>query len=973
MTDARATFQRVDAIVDAALDRDSAERPAFVDAATEGEPAVRAAAHALLRAMRQADAAGDFLAAPIAPDPLQARLQRALDGTYRLRGRIGAGGMARVYLADDLRHGRPVAIKVMATHDIGPDAAAAARFLDEIAVMARLQHPHLLPLFDSGSADGVPYLVMPYVAGETLRDRLTREGPLPVDEAVRLARAIAGALEHAHGAGVVHRDLKPENVLLRDHEPLVADFGIALAVAADARRTRSGMLVGTPQYMAPEQAGGDGPVDARADVYALGAVLYEMLTGDPPHVAGTVQGVLARVRAARPTPARLLRAAVPVPLSDTIDRALATDPADRFPTAAAFSAALTGALALPARPHRARIPLRRVGRAGMAVAACIAAVAVGGGVRAWRGASDASAATAPAEAARFVVAPLREAAIGREPTLTPDGASLVYAGAAESGRQLYVRPVRALAAHALPQTAGALNAVVSPDGRSVAYVTTDDQLVRIPIEGGAPTVLGGVFRYSDLTWAGDDRLVVDSYGQGGLSWIPAAGGAARPLTRLVSGPGTTGPTESGHGSPFALPDGRTVVFMIWHDITGPGTSPGELAVVTLDPARPGAGVHVPLGVHARRAVGWVDGWLLYLSVDGARILAQRLDLDPHDGGTTAPRLRGPAIPVLEHPDGGIDIATLARDGTLLYTRARTVNAPVLVDTAGQATPALGARAGYFMNPRLSPDGRRLSAQVADAGGNDAWVYELATGTAMRLTRVGGSLSPSWTPDGTALVYYSPQGGRDAIWRVAADGRSAPERIAEVRGAFAPSVTPDGREVLFQRTIGGLWGIWTVPLVAGPDGARVPRPIVVGRSSACMPALSPDGRWLAYAANGSGRYEVYVRPYPGPGADVQVSRDGGSEPAWAADGRRLFFRGDRRLYVGEVSTTSAPTLTVREPRVLFVDAFDGDMPMPHRNYDVAHDGRHFVMIGAHPGSAPETVVVLRWLDELRARLARAGGS
>ncbi|GJG89321.1 hypothetical protein tb265_45020 [Gemmatimonadetes bacterium T265] len=376
----RAHFRRVDALLDAALDRDPADRAAFVDALAADDPAVGAEVRALLRADAEA---GAFLDGPALADPLQARLQRALAGRYSLRGRIGSGGMARVYLADDVRHGRRVAIKAVGlpAHGGGDGsdvtaggATPAARFLAEVRVMARLQHPHLLPLFDSGEADGVPYLVMPYVEGGTLRRRLAAEGPLPVAEAVRLTQAVAGALAHAHAAGVVHRDLKPENILLRDGEPLVADFGIAAALAGDAtgeavadaeRLTRTGVVVGTPSYMSPEQSAGERHLDARSDVYALGTMLYEMLAGEPPFRGPSARAVIARRLSEAPPSVRARRPDVPEELDAVVLRALAPEPADRFASAAAFARALD-ALTAPSS-----------GSAPMGAAAVTTAAAVG--------------------------------------------------------------------------------------------------------------------------------------------------------------------------------------------------------------------------------------------------------------------------------------------------------------------------------------------------------------------------------------------------------------------------------------------------------------------------------------------------------------------------------------------------------------------------------------------------------------------
>lgn len=551
-------------------------------------------------------------------------------------------------------------------------------------------------------------------------------------------------------------------------------------------------------------------------------------------------------------------------------------------------------------------------------------------------------------ATRFVVAPIRDAAVGRFPTLTPDGERLVYPGSAATGRRLFVRPVAELGAQPIAGTEGALSVFVSPDGKWAGFFTSDDRLKKVAVGGGPVTVLAPVFRYSAGSWAAGDRIVLSSEGQRGLRWIPAAGGAYRHLTALDAARG-----ETRHGSPLVLDDGHTVVFTAERHRHGPVPSQGELAVAVLDPNRPGPAPHALLGVHGRRAVGVVDGWLLYITAEGDALMAVRLDLARR-------RAEGTPLAVLEHPDGGIDAVALARNGTLLYTRRSDANAPVLVDAGGRARPMFDSASGYFMNPRYSPDGRRLVIQGTSPQGTDVWVYDVASQTRTRLTTQGSAIGPTWTSDGKRVVYLSSEGGRTALLSQPADGSAPPERVAVGEGLFAAEA--GAGVLLFQRHAGDGWGIWS----AGAGG--VPRPVVVEPFDAFMPALSPDGHWLAYAANASGRHEIYVRPFPGPGAAVQVSRGGGTEPAWSRDGRRLFFRGDRRMHSASIATS--PSLSVGARETLFTESFDGDTPMPHRNYDVAPNGREFVMIAATPDVVPETVVVLGWLGELRARLEGA---
>ncbi len=958
---ARERYERVIVLFDAAVELTTTERDAFVANAVAHDAAVGAELEAMLRARAQL---GGFLEATAVSDRVRDILQTALGERYIIRDRIASGGMASVYRADDSRHARVVAIKVLAGI-AASDAftnATPQRFLDEIRVTAALQHVNVMPLFDSGEAAGLLYFVMPYITGETLRQRLRRTGPLPVEEAVALAGGVVNALEHAHAKGIVHRDLKPENILLRDGQPLVCDFGIALATAEleSVRHTQTGVIIGTPQYMSPEQAVGAAVIDARTDVYALGAIVYEMLTGDPPHVASTSQGVLAKVLAEQPTDVHLLRPSVPEGISLAITRALAKRPADRWATARAFQDALhtptlaahTPVVPTPALSHRgesinaaASTRARQVTALGLTALAALSVVV-------WVFVSKSR---EPDESApttvRFVVTPISDAAIGRAPTMTPDGSAIVYAGSAASDRRIFVRQVNDLAARPLIGTHGALDTFVSPDGKTIAFITSDDRLARIGIDGGGLRDLGGAFRYSNGSFLNDSVLILDSFGQEGLTWRSISGGPTHALTQL-----DTLRHDSVHLRPFSLGDGRTFVFTVARGRSGPGAQDGELALARVDPAAPGPVAYTPLGIDAQMAFAYHDGWLLYIRRDVRALMAVRLDL-------AGSRIVGQPVVVLEQEGGGIDVARLASNGTLLYSRrVMPQNAPVFVDSMGASTPLVPGLSGAFMNPRVSPDGRRVVVQRASAEGTDAWVYDISSGAQSRVTRSGAVLGPAWGPDGRWLVYGSTVDGRDALWRIPVDGSGRPELLTAASGLFAASPTRQPNLLLFQRRVNGVWSIWRAPM----SGELEPQVVVTGAYDAFMPSLSPDGQWLIYAGSESGRYEVYLKPFPGPSEAIQVSLDGGTEPAWSADGRRIYFRGDRKLMYAEVSRGASATITRR--RMLFADTFDGDMPMPHRNYDVMPDGRRFVMIAATGDAAPETIVVLNWIQELRTRVS-----
>ena len=585
----------VDAILQAALARDAARRDAYVADACGDDAALRREVASLLAAH---DVAADFLERPAAaalgaataPASTADRLTQALAGRYAIGHEIGRGGMATVYLAHDLRHGRRVAVKVL--HEELAAAVGAERFLAEIRVTASLQHPHVLPLFDSGSAGALLWYVMPFVEGETLRARLAREARLPVGEAVRLAREVADALDHAHRRGVVHRDVKPENVLLQGGHALVADFGIALALehAGGERITRTGLALGTPHYMAPEQAAGERLLDARADVYALGAVLHEMLAGEPPFAGGSRQAVLRRTLDEPPPPLASRRADVPASLDAAVRRALAKRPAERFPSAAAFAAAL----AAPAAPADA-LPRGRVVSARGALYAAVATLVVGlagGGVLArwplagWpvagRWAGDPSelarpavddVALAPAVAADVGDVPLLvldragrpergiDATRPWTPRFSPDGRRVAYGafGAGRSTSDLWVTDLGAGTTRRLTDDdADANDPQWSPDGATLAYSADapgGKDLEARPAGGGPARVLAARDRAqfaSDWLRDGSALLVTEQAGDNRYDVVvqPGDGSAARPYAA----------TPADETAARASPDGRWVAY-----------------------------------------------------------------------------------------------------------------------------------------------------------------------------------------------------------------------------------------------------------------------------------------------------------------------------------------------------------------------------------------------------------------------------
>ena len=941
-------------LIEQTLDLPSESRSAFLDSACAGDDALR---HRIERLVAACEHPGDtwgFLAQPagrlaapmlvgdehvmaeLMADGAPAAFRAAIADRYVVGAELGRGGMATVYLAKDLRHHRDVAMKVL-DRDLGA-LLGAERFLSEIRVTASLQHPNLLPLFDSGEAGGLLYYVMPLVNGATLRARLQRDRQLPVDEALGLVRVIAMALDYAHRQGVVHRDLKPENILLQDGQPLVADFGISVAVsrAADARPTRPGISLGTPQYMSPEQASGGTTIDGRSDIYSLASVLYELLVGAPPFVGDSIQTVITKVLTESPASVRSLRPGIPAHVDAAINRALAKLPADRFATARAFGEALAQApVVFPSRSHAGwrRAPARLL--LGVAVTVGLAASAwVAFGTPA-----------APPEVTTIRYRNLVDQRILSAVTITPNGRSLVYTGSGEAGAPLMVQPLDQLAGRALPGTEGAIAPVVAHDGRRVAFVR-DGDFATVSLDGVSGGNAAKAWRYGGPGWISDSAIVI-------------VGGPTRGLKRIRIPDTDTGTTltipdvsrgESRHGAPLVLPDARAVVFTInLHG--GPGSFSGPLAIAALEPS----GVpspHVRLGVEARRAIALVDGWLLFVSADGRAIMAARLDV-------ARQQIRGAPVSVLTDSAGHLETGTLADNGSLLYVKRPRINSPVLVDSTGIARPLMPGVSGSFMNPRVSPDGKHLALQAtAPRGGYNVLLYDIATRTPTQLTTTGNALHPTWTPDGSGIVFM--RAGRLGLMSQPVDGSAAAQAVPGTTDAFAPMVvSPDGKSIVFQQQRPGTpWSVWSAPY--GGDGAS--HTVLSDGVSHYMPAASPDGRWLADVSNATGRNEVYARPFPGPGPAVQVSDSGGTEPAWSRDGHRIYYR-TRSAFV-EAVVVNRPALVVTSRRELFKDAFDG--AMPHRNYDVAPDGSGFIMI---TGGSSEAVIVEHWLTRLRERLAR----
>jgi serine/threonine-protein kinase len=880
---------------------------------------------------------------------LPSRVSGALSGQYRLEHEIGAGGMATVYLAEDLRHDRRVALKVLR-----PELAAvigAERFLAEIKLTANLQHPHILPLFDSGEADGFLYYVMPFVEGESLRDRLRREKQLPVDDAVRIAAEVASALDYAHRHGVVHRDIKPENILLHDGRALVADFGIALAASkAGTRMTETGMSLGTPHDLSPEQAMGEREITARSDVYALGAVLYEMLTGDPPFTGSTAQAIVARVVTESPRPLVPQRHTIPPHVEAAVLAALEKLPADRFASAAQFAEALakpglvttvtrpaTGAVAMPGR--------RRSASATMLTLApwIIAALGMGGGVLV--------AARRPATPAhpvvRFGIQLPRDAepvgATGSTMAFAPSGVQVVYVGKAPTGQRLYSRRMDLPDPVPIPGSEGGILPFFSPDEQYLGFVQAG-RIVKVQVSGGPVTpicpVAGDVY---GATWLSGDTIVFAT--DSGLRDVPAGGGPVRLIARADSA-GT-------FAFPEGLPGGRSVLFgVVGH---------GSLTLAALD-RRTGKVKRLSQpGGYPR----YVTGGFLVLSHPSGLLSAVPFD---------AKRLEvtGPARTIDDKltvfPNGDFNFG-VSRAGDLVYQPvAGEGQNLVLVDRSGNARSA-GADSGYLYTPRLSADGGRV-VMIRSPGSQyvnrDLWVFDLLQHTQTRVTFDTTALWPIWSPDGREIVYSrfvdGPNNFQARLYAVPADGSGAPRALRDKPGHWqATGFEPGGRGIVYsgQRTSQDKQEIWRL----GLDSGSAPVQVLANSFNNGAPSLSPDGHWLAYTSDESGRSEVYVRSYPGQGGRWQVSLEGGTEPIWSPKGGEIFYRNNDDMMVATVRTGAAVEITGRSR--LFKGTYQ-TAGFYDQDYGVSADGRQFVMLERRVTPRQALVVTLNWFEGFKGR-------
>jgi eukaryotic-like serine/threonine-protein kinase len=884
-------------------------------------------------------------------------------GPYEVVSPLRAGGMGEVHKALDTRLDRTVALKILPSH-LAESAELRQRFEREAKAISALSHPHICVLHDVGRQDGVDFLVLEYLEGPTLADRL-KKGFLPLDEALRYGIEIADALDAAHRSGIVHRDLKPGNVMITKTGTKLLDFGLAKVRPTDDRDasqptlTEAGAILGTPRYMAPEQLEGREP-DARTDIFALGNVLYEMITGEKAFPGKSPASIASTILTSEPAPISTLRPAVPRALDRAVARCLAKDPDARWQSARDLAAELRWiAEAGPARAGNARTEKDRARAvwAAVSLAAMLAGVALG-----WTLASKRE--PAAGLRARFeITAPQGTTIFGSAGlAVSPDGERIVFRATADGRSQLYLRPLDAPTATPLPRTEGAVGPFWSPDGRQLAFMS-EGRLKRVDLSDGSEQLLSDVL-YDETgfflggAWSADGTMLLSL--QGDIFRRPAGGGRLELLGKREDG-------ESRRCWPQFLPDGRHYLYLS-DDI---------------HPAKQGIYVS-SLGSDARQRILATDtnaafassGHLLF--VRGDTLVVQPFDParlalvgEPANLGVQ-PAVYRFAVSGLMNlvPWAGYSISSSGTVAWLPGSAAEARTTLTWMDRSGRELGTVGEPATYS-NPALSPDDRRLAVDIRNPQGiRDVWIFDIARGGRTRLTfDAAEDFNATWSPDGTRVVFVSQRRGSRELFQKLANGSGDDELLMASSDALASNEdwSPDGHWLVFNRRHEGPPDLYLLPMSAG--GERVPVPFLATRFREDMARFSPDGKFLAYVSDESGRQEVYVRDVSRDGTTGrgkwQVSTDGGVEPQWRRDGKEIFYAqvsaagaaqgspGPATLQAVTVSAVGG-TFSAGSPRRLF----EVRLPERRRNrYVVTGDGQRFLVNRGNPVADATAIHVL----------------
>jgi len=897
-------------------------------------------------------------------------------GPYEIESPLGAGGMGEVYRARDTRLERTVAIKVLNAQLVA-SAELRARFEREAKIISQLQHPHICVLHDVGNEGPIDYLVMEFLQGESLADRL-RKGPLASEEVLRIAIEIADALEKAHRAGVVHRDLKPGNVMLTKSGAKLLDFGLAKPLSATVASgtgsgrspsvfaaaltqtmpspspatplSTAGAVIGTVQYMSPEQIQGI-EADARSDIFSFGVMLFEMVTGKRTFEGKTQASIVGQILAVDPPSVSTLRPQTPPGLDRVIRLSLDKDPDERIQTAHDLKLQLQAIAEAPLITIQSAtvVPARRpwlpwAAAAVLAISTIAFALAYLQSPRAPQ-VSVHSYILAP-EKATFLLT----GNTAGPPVLSPDGLRIAFIAKNADGRQmLWIRPLNSAVAQPMSGTDGATYPFWSADSRYVAFFAAA-KLNKVDASGGPPQALCDATAGRGGTWNSTSTIVFAPDTTSGLARVDAAGGTRVALT-------TPDAKETGHRWPDFLPDGNHFLYFAH----GSTTADSGIYLAALDSKE-----RKLLLRNDSNAIYAAPGYVLF--VRDNTLMAQRLNL-------RSLALLGEAKPVADHVAVNTDtwrsVLTASANGELLYQHGAAGGGSQLVwyDASGkQGEPVLPDTADYY-NPALSPDASKLAFSLETNGIGDIWVVDLARHTKTRLT-FGPQYSgnPIWWPDGKSIVFnYGPSGVTDSLYRQNADGTGSKEKLLETPGirAFPFSVSPDGRYIAYLRLdpkSNTNADIWALPMFPDKFGDPKPFPVVATNFLDVTPSFSPDGKWLAYANNETGRMEVYIQPFPSGAGRWQVSTAGGSRPNWRKDGKELFFFStDQQMMAVDVNQNGA-SLQLGAPHALFKAATVSGISGP---YTVSADGKKFVMNTVLPQSITEPLTLItNWPADLK---------
>ncbi|HET9385465.1 MAG TPA: protein kinase [Gemmatimonadales bacterium] len=877
---------------------------------------------------------------------------------------IGEGGMGQVYRATDTRLKRQVAIKTLPP-SLSADQDRLARFQREAEVLASLNHPNIAAVHGFEESGGVSALVMELVDGDDLSLRIAR-GAIPLEEALPIARQIAEALEAAHEKGIIHRDLKPANIKLRaDATVKVLDFGLAKALEPAGApsgsatmsptintpaMTQAGMILGTAAYMSPEQAKGRA-IDRRADVWAFGAVLFEMVSGRQPFSGDTVSETLAEVMKSEP-PWQAIPVTVPAHLVRLIRQCLVKEPRQRIRDMGDVRLALDGTFesATPVTTLSPDVPWTRLAAMRLAAAAAVvASIGVGGAV--WMMARPAPAPTAAiARLAMTLPDDQRVGGLGLDQlalAVSPRGTLVAYVAVMSGREQLYVRAIDAVESKALAGTEQATNPFFSPDGQWIGFFS-QGKLKKVSVAAGTIQTLSDAPNARGGSWAGD-VIYFAATNSGGISKVSADGGVPTEVTTLDRAKG-----EISHRWPQVLPGAQALLLDVW---TGPGADEKQVHVLRLDTGK--RTVVVQAAASGRYVA---SGHVIYARND--ELFSVPFDVDGLRVSGQASRLRDTAWKGSEGnqfavSDNGVFVSVSG-------SASRYERRLVWVGRDGRVEPLAAPPREYYGNAVISPDGTRAAVDM-EGGTVSVWLYDFVRATLTPLTTgKGSSQAPRWTADGTRLVYRGTRTGTRNLWWKGVDDAAGEERLSSGDGIQTPgSWSADGQWLAYNDSdpVTG-FDIWALP----SGGDRKPRAVAGTPSMEASPRLSPDGRWLAYTSDESGRTEVLVQSFPEPGGRTQISTRGGTEPVWSHDGRELFYlNGDAMM---AVEIRSSPAFAAGTPRMLFEGRYVRS-PNSVASYDVSADGQRFLRVQPmHPDPPTNQIqVTLNWFEELKRIVRR----